>query len=330
MGAGQSFEQGSRAGQLAIITGGAAGIGFGAAEKAMWLGMTTVVADIEPTALADAVRRLQAGCEGGNACTGVVVDVSDEASVQALAAHPAVAGSAIRFLFLNAGVHNGEASFEATAADFRWLLSVNVEGVAHGLRTFTPKMLAQAERCAICTTSSAAGINTTQTGPYSISKTAVRVLTEQLYHDVAANGGDHIQVHCLFPAFVVSDLTWSERNRPDGLLDDGEGRVNSGGRELTDEGMRRGKEKLSRPDYMQQMNAETPAEMATTLMQGVADNRFYVLGGKDGGSSIRESAARRADAIVNDLPPPFGGGFSSDANKEKFAKLQQKDVQPKL
>ena len=84
-----------------------------------------------------------------------------------------------------------------------------MEGVAHGLRTFVPSMLAQSDPCAICTTSSAAGINTTQTGPYSISKTAVRVLTEQLYHDVAANDGDHIQVHCLFPAFVATDLTSS-------------------------------------------------------------------------------------------------------------------------
>ena len=227
MGAGQSFEEGSRRGELAIVTGGAAGIGYGAAERCLWLGMDVVVADVDPS-LDESVDRLGQGAAGN--CTGVVTDVSDEASVQALAAHPAVAGRAVHFLFLNAGVHNGEASFEASAKDIRWLLSVNVEGVAHGLRTFVPSMLAQSDPCAICTTSSAAGINTTQTGPYSISKTAVRVLTEQLYHDVAANDGEHVQVHCLFPAFVATDLTWSERNRPDEMLDDGEARVNSGGR----------------------------------------------------------------------------------------------------
>lgn len=222
--------------------------------------MAVVIADIEPAALEDAVSRLVAGAgAAASTCTGVVVDVADEESVVALAAHPAVAGRPIHFLFLNAGVHNGEASFEASALDFRWVLNVNVEGVAHGLRAFVPAMLQQSDRAAICTSSSAAGINTTQTGPYSVSKTAVRVLTEQLYHDIAANGGEHIQVHCLFPAFVATDLTWSERNRPVEMLDEGERRVNSGGRELTEEGMRRGKEKLHQPDYMDQMNAETPA-----------------------------------------------------------------------
>ena len=63
--------------------------------------------------------------------------------------------------------------------------------------------------------------------------------------------------------------------------------------------------------HMKHMNVETPAEMATTLMNGVADNRFYVLGGLDGGKGIRDSAARRSDAIVNDQPPPFGGKYRS-------------------
>ena len=119
------------------------------------------------------------------------------------------------------------------------------------------------------------------------------------------------------------------------------------------------------------MNAETPAEMATTLMQGVIDSedppqarsprrpllptsflpasresmtavgvfsrmtqpilsdRFYILGGKDGGESIRQSAMRRTEAIANDKPPPFGGGFSSDANKAKFDKMNSA-APPKL
>ena len=109
MGAGQSFEEGSRRGELAIVTGGAAGIGYGAAERCLWLGMDVVVADVDPS-LDEAVDRLGQGAAGS--CTGVVTDVSDEASVQGLAAHPAVAGRALHFLFLNAGVHNGEASFE--------------------------------------------------------------------------------------------------------------------------------------------------------------------------------------------------------------------------
>ena len=71
------------------------------------------------------------------------------------------------------------------------------------------------------------------------------------------------------------------------------------------------------------------------MMKGVAENRFYILGGKDGGESIRAASKRRSDAILNDEAPPFGGGFANAKNKKKFDKIhgqgqREKGTKPKL
>ena len=70
------------------------------------------------------------------------------------------------------------------------------------------------------------------------------------------------------------------------------------------------------------------------MMKGVAENRFYILGGKDGGESIRAASKRRSDAILNDEPPPFGGGFANAKNKKKFDQIQhgqqEEGTMPKL
>ncbi|MHA6910567.1 SDR family oxidoreductase [Ralstonia pseudosolanacearum] len=207
------------AGGVAVITGGASGFGKEFARLGAGLGMKLVLADIQQDALDAAVAGFRAQ---GVEVIGVRVDVSREADVQALADAAIGAFGKVNLLFNNAGVGAGGLIWENSQQDWDWVLGVNLHGVIHGVRIFTPLMLAEAAKDPfyaghIVNTASMAGLlNAPAMGIYNVSKHAVVALTESLYQDLSLVT-EQIRCSVLCPYFVPTGITQSHRNRPQDL-----------------------------------------------------------------------------------------------------------------
>jgi NAD(P)-dependent dehydrogenase (short-subunit alcohol dehydrogenase family) len=201
-------------GKVAVITGAASGFGRAFAQRAASLGMKLVLADLDDAALAETVGALRAG---GTQAIGVRTDVSDAAQIDALAAATLDAFGKVHLLFNNAGVGSGGFVWESSANDWDWVFRVNVMGVAHGVRVFTPIMLKQGEPAHIVNTASVAGLlSPPAMGVYNASKHAVVSLTETLYHDLKTVSNE-VGCSLLCPAFVPTGIADAERSRPDAL-----------------------------------------------------------------------------------------------------------------
>ncbi|WP_118181321.1 SDR family oxidoreductase [Paraburkholderia phosphatilytica] len=201
-------------GKVAVITGAASGFGRAFAQRAAALRMKLVLADVDDAALAATVDAARAS---GAEAIGVRTDVSDAAQIEALADATLGAFGKVHLLFNNAGVGAGGFVWESSANDWEWVFRVNVMGVAHGVRVFTPIMLKQGEPAHIVNTSSVAGLlSPPAMGVYNASKHAVVSLTETLYHDLKTVGGE-VGCSLLCPAFVPTGIADAERARPDML-----------------------------------------------------------------------------------------------------------------
>ncbi len=198
-------------GKVAVITGGASGLGRAMAERFARAGMSIVLADVEPKALAQAEAEMKAA---GAKVIGVRTDVSKAAEVEALAQKTLAAFGAVHLLANNAGVAEGGNVWDNTVADWEWVLGVNMWGVIHGVRVFTPIMLSQGSEGHIVNTASVAGlISPPGMGIYCVSKHAVVTLTECLHHDLAQKT-DKLKCSVLCPAYVPTGIADSGRNRP--------------------------------------------------------------------------------------------------------------------
>ena len=203
-------------GHTAVITGAASGFGLEASRIAAARGMNVVMADVQADALQAAAAEIQAL---GVAVLPFRIDVSKAAEVEALAAATMDRFGAPHFVFNNAGVGAGGLIWEHTLKDWEWVIGVNLMGVAHGLRVFTPLMLAAAEadpayRGHIVNTASMAGLlNAPNMGAYNVSKHAVVAMSETLHQDLALVS-EQVQAHVLCPFFVPTGIHQSERNRP--------------------------------------------------------------------------------------------------------------------
>jgi NAD(P)-dependent dehydrogenase (short-subunit alcohol dehydrogenase family) len=198
-------------GKVAVITGAASGFGRAFAQKGAQLGMKLVLADIDGDALSDAVESLAAS---GADVIGLPTDVANGADVEALARRTLEAFGKVHLLFNNAGVGASGLIWEMSANDWSWVLGVNVMGVAHGVRVFTPIMLEQNEPAHIVNTASVAGlISPPSMAVYNASKHAVVALTETLYHDLRRVGAS-VGCSLLCPAFVPTGIADAERARP--------------------------------------------------------------------------------------------------------------------
>jgi NAD(P)-dependent dehydrogenase (short-subunit alcohol dehydrogenase family) len=202
-------------GRVAVITGGASGIGRALGRRFAAEGARVVLADVEAGALAKTARELAAD---GADVTGVVCDVTDPASVESLAEHVCATHGAVHILVNNAGVGPPAAKvWETTPNDWTWVHSVNVFGVAYGIQSFVPRMLAAGEPGHIVNTSSGDGAINPLPGAsvYASSKAAVAILTECLATQLAAENAN-IGVSLFLPGGGLLDTgMWtSERNRP--------------------------------------------------------------------------------------------------------------------
>jgi len=203
------------AGKVAVITGAGSGFGAAFARRAHALGMKLVLADVQGDALDSQVRTLQG--QGAEAI-GVPCDVAVDADVARLADSAYDRFGAVNLLFNNAGVAGaGGYLWEASEADWRWTLGVNLIGVANGIRRFVPRMLAAglgADSGHVVNTASIAGwLCAPLLGTYNASKAAVVSISETLHHDLRL-AGSGIGVSVLCPAFVPTAIFASDRNRP--------------------------------------------------------------------------------------------------------------------
>jgi len=202
--------------KTAVLTGAGSGFGLECARIGARLGMNLVLVDVQQDALDRAAQELQAA---GAQVLALRVDVSNAAAMDALGQAVLARFGAPHFVFNNAGVGSGGLIWENSVQDWDWVLGVNVMGVAHGVRVFTPMMLAAAAQDPsyqghIVNTASMAGLlNAPNMGIYNVSKHAVVALSETLYQDLALVT-DQISASVLCPYFVPTGISQSHRNRP--------------------------------------------------------------------------------------------------------------------
>jgi NAD(P)-dependent dehydrogenase (short-subunit alcohol dehydrogenase family) len=199
-------------GKVAVITGAASGIGLGIAHALARRGMKIVLADIEK----DALERAREDLERRQAeVIAIEVDVSDRAAVKRAADEAVAAFGKVHVLCNNAGVGRSVRLDEATAADWDWVLGVNLHGTINGLLAFLPLIKAHGEGGHVVNTSSLSGLRYSPDrgqGIYSTTKFALIGLSEALASDLRDT---NIGVSVLCPAFVKTQMPHSGRNRPD-------------------------------------------------------------------------------------------------------------------
>jgi NAD(P)-dependent dehydrogenase (short-subunit alcohol dehydrogenase family) len=247
--------------KVAVVTGGASGIGLALARRAAAEGMKLVLADIEEGPLAAAAAELKAA--GAQVLT-VRTDVSRADSVENLGAQTLQAFGGAHLVFNNAGVGGVRVkTWQATAKEWEWVLGVNVWGVIHGVRVFTPMMLRQGDEGHIVNTASAAGfVSMASTAPYAVSKHSVVTLSEVLYHDLKADNAK-VGVSVLCPAWVGTNIWNSQRNRPDELRDRPETAEERARREEVKKLLEKGK--------------VTAADVAAVTFEGIVNDQFYIF-----------------------------------------------------
>ncbi len=249
-----------------MITGAASGFGREFANTAAKLGMKLVLADVQQAPLDQAVSELKAA--GANV-VAMRCDVSKADDVDALAKLTIDTFGGVNLLFNNAGVGSGGLLWENTVKDWEWVLGVNLWGVIHGVRAFTPLMLEQAKREAdyeghIVNTASMAGLLSPQLmGAYNVSKHSVVALSETLFHDLASVE-KKIACSVLCPAFVPTGISTSHRARPAELLNDTKPTESMKvAQAMTHKAVSSGK--------------LTAADIAEKTFDAIRDNRFYII-----------------------------------------------------
>ena len=252
------------AGKTAVLTGAGSGFGLECARIGAGLGMQLVLVDVQQDALdAAAAEARAAGCE----VLARRVDVSDAAQLEQLAADVQQRFGAPHLVFNNAGVGAGGLVWESSVKDWEWVLGVNLWGVVHGVRLFTPMMLAAAQadpqwRGHIVNTASMAGLlNAPNMGIYNVSKHAVVSLSESLYQDLALVT-DQVSASVLCPFFVPTGISQSHRNRPATLAGAAATQSQRVGQSMSDKAVGGGK--------------VTAAEVAQKVFDAAATGQFYI------------------------------------------------------
>ena len=247
--------------RVAVITGGASGLGRALADRFAREGVKLVLADIDEEALAATVEELKSR---GVAVVGQRTDVSKGDEVEQLAKRALDAFGAVHIVCNNAGIALMGLAWENPEADWRWALGVNVWGVIHGVRVFAPILLDQDDEGHIVNTASVAGlISPPGMALYSATKHAVVALTEVLHHDLATKS-DKVKCSVVCPAYFPSGIADSERSRPAELA---AARTKSEDQLGLEANLRKAV----------QSGKLGPADIAEAVFAAVRDERFYVL-----------------------------------------------------
>ena len=255
------------AGHTAVITGAASGLGLALARQAARQGLNLVMADVQADRLGQAVAEVEAL---GASVLGFPLDVSQAGEVDALGEAVRTRFGVPHLVFNNAGVAFGGLIWEHSPQDWAWVLGVNLMGVAHGVRVFTPMMLQAARddpayRGHLVNTASMAGLLAVPNmGAYTVSKHAVVALSETLHHDLALVTRQ-VRAHVLCPHFVPTGIASSHRNRPAAVARAGATPTRSQrvAQAMSEKAVAGGR-----------VSAE---DVAHLVMDALADDRFYIF-----------------------------------------------------
>jgi len=280
------------AGKVAVVTGAAGGIGLALATRFAEAGLNVVLADVDATALAAAATKI--GAKGVDTLE-VICDVSDEASVQALADATVARFGTAHVVCNNAGVTSSADPWTGPLSTWQWVMGVNFWGVVHGVRAFLPMLTAQGQGH-IVNTASIAGLMPGFGASYDASKHAVVALTEDLYRDTQMRASG-VGVSLLCPGWVRTGILDAERNWP---AANGEVPAAADGSEITRKYVRRAIDE-----------GTTPAAVADLVADAVVADRFWVFPHPDflelAVQRWHEIAEGQQPALMRDTPglPPM-------------------------
>ncbi len=279
------------AGKVAVVTGGASGIGAATARRFAEEGMSIVLADIDESAMATVTETI--GADTGVDVLAVRTDVSKADQVEALADDALERFGAVHVVFNNAGVGICESLWNTSIADWEFLLGVNVWGVIHGIRTFVPIMRKQNQPAHLINTASLAGLGTVPTlGAYCATKHAVIGMTEALHAELALLESP-VKVSVLCPSFTKTPLFRnSQRLRPGEVLD------LEGPLAHFDEFMNQGID-----------GGVDPRELADMVVDGIRNDRFWIVAVTPNFQEVYTRVAQILEGRNPTVPklPPLGG-----------------------
>ena len=275
-------------GKTAVLTGAGSGFGLECARIGAKLGMNLVLVDVQQDALdrAEAEMTLQ-----GVQVLARKVDVSNALAMEQLAIEVKARFGAPNLVFNNAGVGAGGLIWENSVADWEWVLGVNLWGVVHGVRLFTPMMLEAAKtdpgyQGHIVNTASMAGLLTPPNmGIYNVSKHAVVSLTETLYQDLQLVS-DQVSASVLCPYFVPTGISQSHRNRPSVLPPEKPTASQLIGQAQSDKAVSSGK--------------VSAADVAQKVFDAVSSGQFYIYSHPQALGNVQS----RMESIVQGINPP--------------------------
>jgi NAD(P)-dependent dehydrogenase (short-subunit alcohol dehydrogenase family) len=265
-------------GKVAVVTGGASGIGLALAEAFLAERMAVVLADVDEPRLREQEARL--GERGGDVA-GVVCDTSSEPSVQALADAVLERFGAAHLLCNNAGIVGVGDAWRDPMSLWERVVGVNLYGVVHGIRAFLPIMEDQGEGHIVNTASMAGLVAVPGAAPYNVTKSGVVALSEGLYHELAATGSP-VGVSVLCPAFVRTRLMDAEPTTARSPIADAMGTILRSG---VDGGI-------------------PAADVAAQVVDAVRARRFWILTHPEAREAPVERMRR---AAAQEDPVPLGG-----------------------
>ena len=277
--------------KTAVLTGAGSGFGLECARMGARLGMKLVLVDVQQDALEQASAEIKAA---GAEVLSFRLDVSDADQMQAMSQAVFERFGAPHFVLNNAGVGSGGLIWENTVKDWEWVLGVNLWGVIHGVRLFTPMMLDAAAKDPawqghIVNTASMAGLLTPPNmGVYNVSKHAVVSLSETLYQDLRLVS-DQVSASVLCPYFVPTGISQSHRNRPAELGSEKPTRSQLIGQAMTAKAVGSGK--------------VTAAEVAKKVFDAMVADQFYIFSHPKALGNVQS----RMECIVQQVNPtdPF-------------------------
>jgi NAD(P)-dependent dehydrogenase (short-subunit alcohol dehydrogenase family) len=283
-------------GKVAVITGGAGGVGRCIGLALAREGARIVVSDIEAETIEKTVAELHAM---GAEAVGIAADVSNAADMEALAEKSVAEYGEIHLVFANAGVGSGEFGnmWDYSENDWKWTFNVNVWGVVNTIKAFMPRLVAQNVEAHFITTGSANGavVKLPYTPIYTCSKAAVQSITENLYMQMRMMDSP-VQVNALFPGphTVSTGIFNSGRNRPEDLPSDPN---------AIDFGIRTADDMKA---MMEQAGVKVeltqPEEVAETALAGIRANKFWILPLTE---AIETAIQKRHDSIMQRTAPPI-------------------------
>jgi NAD(P)-dependent dehydrogenase (short-subunit alcohol dehydrogenase family) len=272
-------------GKVAVVTGGASGIGYALARRFASEDARVVIGDVEVAALDRAVTQLR---DSGAEVEGIVTDVTDPAQMQALADAAVSRFGGVHIFCNNAGVGGGGLSWEMPLSTWEWVIGVNLWGVIHGVRAFVPLLMQQTEAHIVNTASVAGLVAAPFMGPYNASKHAVVAISETLHHELAMSA-PQVKVSVLCPGWVNTNIAESGRNRPEHLQD-------ADAPDSEAAALLRG--------FLEQGMA--PDEVAAKVLDAIRDERFWILTHDEEGDFWVDGVNQRLRSLGSRANPQLG------------------------